>query len=120
MNPYTFQILGVIWVCIIGFIVYIRNQSHNVLITCGLLITILLIAPSADNTELILDTEELEWLDTMLTTNDIEEKRRCHHILRQLLQERSLAKKINVNHIKLSKILDYHAPQSPLPINDMI
>ena len=114
------QIIGIIWICIFGFIVYKRNLSYNVLIICGLLITLIITFRKIDNDDLVLDKEKLEWLDTMLTTKDVEEKRRCHHILNEILQQDSLFGKTNKNNVKLLELLEYHKLDPPFPVNDMI
>ena len=118
MELSIFKILAVIWVCIIGKIVYTRNPSHNVLILCGLLISIILILKNTQN-DLNLDKEEIEWLDSMLTTKDNEEKRRCHHMLTDKLRSNYLSKKLTNDHIHLARILDHHKIQYPVPMNDM-
>ena len=76
MKPSTFDILCIFWVCIIVFIVYKRTPSHTVIILGGLVITFVTLKQTQIESDIDIDIEDLEWLDTMLHTKDVEEKKK--------------------------------------------
>ena len=118
MKQNIFDILCIFWVCIVGFIIYKRNPSHNVIIICGIIITLISVKQTHTNDTLQhINRDDLEWLDTMLTTTNIEEKRRCYHILNEKLYQYSINKPKH-NHEILQNILKNHKFEYPVPSNE--
>ena len=111
--------ISFIWIIVLGVLLngFVKLKSIVFLIALILSFFIIRIKNKKEKKPLEITEEIASWTNTLITTDNQDEKNRCYLELYDHLRSDSLSGKKNKDHTVLLNILKKHEPKLPLPCN---
>tara|TARA_Y100000389_G_scaffold84558_1_gene81239 strand:+ start:24549 stop:24965 length:417 start_codon:yes stop_codon:yes gene_type:complete len=111
--------ISFIWIIVLGVLLngFVKLKSIVFLIALILSFFIIRIKNKKEKKPLEMTEEIASWTNTLITTDNQDEKNRCYLELYDRLRSDSLSGKKNKDHTVLLNILKKYEPKLPLPCN---
>tara|TARA_B100002052_G_C15874143_1_gene596154 strand:- start:893 stop:1246 length:354 start_codon:yes stop_codon:yes gene_type:complete len=116
MDDNKFILIIFIWILILGYIVYKRNNSNTILLLMGILLSYTILHEKKKQSTYVFDKDLTYWIDTLINAKTSNEKNRCYTILKEKILYANLFKKSKINS-DLLLILKQFEPTEPLEYN---